>query len=112
MCLIFFNIFIETKLTLFLTLLFRNNNGDSPRHLAAISETKKRDRILFVLHAVGAERCEIGKYGCNAGCSADGDHNGAPPPVPAQDQVIELTGDHLLNCPGTGNRPIWRWITQ
>lgn len=64
----------------------RNNNGDSPRHLAAISETKKRDRILYVLHAVGAERCEIGKYGCNAGCSADGDHNGAPPPVPAQDQ--------------------------
>lgn len=68
----------------------RNNNGDTPRHLAAISEAKKKDRILYVLHAVGAERCESGKAGCNDGCSYEGNHNGTPPPVPLADQVRSI----------------------
>lgn len=66
----------------------RNKNGDSARHIAAsISKANKKDRILYVLHAVGAERCESGKYGCAEGCSFNGTHNGAPPPFPTTDEI-------------------------
>ncbi|XP_026678154.1 85/88 kDa calcium-independent phospholipase A2-like [Diaphorina citri] len=73
----------------------RNNNGDSPRHQAALSEAKKKDRILYVLHAVGAERCESGKSGCNDGCRYGGSYDGTPPPAPlhnpnSQHHISEL----------------------
>uniref|UniRef100_A0A8D8UY23 phospholipase A2 n=2 Tax=Cacopsylla melanoneura TaxID=428564 RepID=A0A8D8UY23_9HEMI len=86
----------------------RNNNGDTPRHLAATSQTKKKDRILFVLHAVGAERCEAGKEGCTDGCRQDGTFDGAPPDVPISERARSVLDFYpeaeLLNPSNRGGR--------
>ncbi|KAL1451316.1 hypothetical protein WDU94_005705 [Cyamophila willieti] len=82
----------------------RNNNNDTPRHLAALSETKKKDRILYVLHAVGAERCESGKQGCNDGCRHDGSFDGAPPAVPITEPVNICFLAELLDSSNHGGR--------
>ncbi len=37
------------------------------------------DKILYLLHGVGARRCEAGYPGCNPGCDPNGTFNGEPP---------------------------------
>ncbi|KAG8243688.1 85/88 kDa calcium-independent phospholipase A2 [Homalodisca vitripennis] len=52
------------------------------RHLAAQDQDSTNQRILYLLHAVGAPRCEIDTHGCTDGCIRDGIYNGLPPPIP------------------------------
>lgn len=68
-----------------LTLL--NNSGQSARHLAAQEKDETSERILYMLHAVGAPRCASDTVKCTDGCSAFGTHNGQVPPVPPSAQV-------------------------
>ncbi|KAI5637886.1 ankyrin repeats (many copies) domain-containing protein [Phthorimaea operculella] len=58
-----------------------NNAGFTPRHTVPIEMSNSNfDKILYILHAVGAKRCPQDVTGCGAGCSARGDYNGVPPP--------------------------------
>lgn len=65
----------------------RNNLGQSVRHLAAQEKDNTSERILYILHAVGAPRCISGASNCTDGCSALGTYNGQIPPVPPSAQV-------------------------
>lgn len=68
-----------------LTLL--NNLGQSVRHIAAQEKDNISERILYILHAVGAPRCLSDVSSCTDGCSALGTYNGQIPPVPPSAQV-------------------------
>jgi calcium-independent phospholipase A2 len=64
----------------------RNNAGANPRH--AIELESGGDRILYVLHSVGAPRCSLDMQGCNRGCEGSScDYNGVPPPTPPSSEL-------------------------
>lgn len=65
----------------------RNNDGQKVRHLAAQDTDATSDRILYLLHAVGAERCEKDCHGCTEGCMVGGKKNGTAPAPPPSAQV-------------------------
>jgi calcium-independent phospholipase A2 len=52
-----------------------------PRHAIAI-ENSPGDKILYILHAVGAPRCPPDHPGCNLGCRHNETFNGTMPPQP------------------------------
>lgn len=70
--------------------MLRNTAGHSVRHLAAQETDRVGEKILYILHAVGAPRCDSAVKGCIDGCSRKGTHNGIPPPVPESAQVCLL----------------------
>ncbi|XP_045450931.1 85/88 kDa calcium-independent phospholipase A2 [Melitaea cinxia] len=62
----------------------KNKAGYTARHVVPTEMTNSDyDKILYVLHAVGAQRCSEGTAGCGAGCAARGEYNGVPPPAVA-----------------------------
>lgn len=56
-----------------------NNNGESPRHLAATDRKIAVGEILYALHIIGANRCSVPMHSCNDGCTVNGQFNGIPP---------------------------------
>ncbi|KAG6446584.1 hypothetical protein O3G_MSEX004519 [Manduca sexta] len=73
----------------------KNNMGYTARHLVHTEMSNSNaDKILYVLHAVGAKRCPEESRGCGPSCSARGDYNGVPPaPAPgaaARDLVSQM----------------------
>ncbi|KAI5720122.1 hypothetical protein M8J77_002180 [Diaphorina citri] len=78
--------------------------GMTARHIASSQSSggvgggdNVSDRILYILHAVGAARCTLDMPGCGVGCRAGGTWNGTPPPVPIGAKVREVL--KLYNCP-------------
>ncbi|XP_041987671.1 85/88 kDa calcium-independent phospholipase A2 [Aricia agestis] len=71
----------------------KNNAGNTARHLVpAEMSNGGYDKILYILHSVGAKRCRVGVSGCRAGCADRGEYNGvppAPPPPPAARQLVD-----------------------
>ncbi|XP_033211846.1 85/88 kDa calcium-independent phospholipase A2 isoform X2 [Belonocnema kinseyi] len=53
----------------------------TPRHLVS-HDTNDGNKILYILHAVGAERCSKDMLGCTTGCKYDEEYNGIAPPEP------------------------------
>jgi calcium-independent phospholipase A2 len=54
------------------------------------------DKILYILHAVGAPRCSLDVQGCNPGCEGSSDdYNGVPPVVPFSSQSREVVNQML-----------------
>ncbi|XP_075228914.1 calcium-independent phospholipase A2 VIA isoform X2 [Lycorma delicatula] len=78
-------------------LSYLNMEGHSVRHLAAQETDKVGEKILYMLHAVGAPRCDSAMNGCTDGCSRKGTYDGSPPPVPEGAQVRSI-----LQCFGSG----------
>ncbi|XP_047993745.1 85/88 kDa calcium-independent phospholipase A2 isoform X1 [Leguminivora glycinivorella] len=74
-----------------------NNAGYTARHMVPCEMSSSNyDKILYVLHAVGAQRCSADVVGCGPGCAARGDYNGVPPPSvprPSSRDVIS----HMLS---------------
>ncbi|XP_039285662.1 85/88 kDa calcium-independent phospholipase A2 [Nilaparvata lugens] len=64
-----------------------NNNGFTPRHLAALENDQVGEKVLYILHAVGASRCDSGVLGCTDGCARSGTYNGQAPPTPIGQQA-------------------------
>lgn len=60
----------------------QNNMGESPRHLASIDNDKTksadRDKVIYLLHTVGAKRCNVKLPSCLVGCLSGGSFNGVP----------------------------------
>ncbi|XP_026746516.1 uncharacterized protein LOC113507792 isoform X2 [Trichoplusia ni] len=74
----------------------KNNMGNTPRHvLRTEMSNSSYDRILYILHAVGAKRCPAEVSGCGASCSARGDYNGVPPAAVARACTRDLV-NHML----------------
>ncbi|XP_050351529.1 85/88 kDa calcium-independent phospholipase A2 [Nymphalis io] len=62
----------------------KNKAGYTARHVVPTEMTNGNfDKILYVLHAVGAQRCSAATSGCGAGCASRGEYNGVPPPAVA-----------------------------
>jgi len=77
-----------------LVFLVRNNKGATPRH--CILPESGSDKILYILHAVGAPRCSLDMQGCNPGCEGSSDdYNGIAPPVPFSSDSRELLNQML-----------------
>ncbi|XP_063363554.1 85/88 kDa calcium-independent phospholipase A2 [Cydia amplana] len=58
-----------------------NNSGYTARHMVPCEMSNSNyDKILYVLHAVGAQRCSAEVTGCGPGCAARGNYDGVPPP--------------------------------
>ncbi|XP_042230313.1 85/88 kDa calcium-independent phospholipase A2-like isoform X2 [Homarus americanus] len=61
-----------------------NNKGETPRHLAASCKlddkikASERDRVIYLLHTVGAKRCQVTLSACSDGCLDEGNFNGVP----------------------------------
>ena len=53
----------------------------TPRHLVNL-DSKDGNTILYILHAVGAERCLSNMQGCTTGCKDNEEYNGIAPPEP------------------------------
>lgn len=56
----------------------RNKNGETPRHLVKLNA--EGEKLLYLLHAVGAERCSANVSGCHPGCRWGDKYNGVAPP--------------------------------
>ncbi|KAK3916057.1 85/88 kDa calcium-independent phospholipase A2 [Frankliniella fusca] len=64
-------------------LQYKNYAWETARHLVPPDQSSADAcRLLYVLHAVGAERCSSDMEKCSPGCAHDGDFNGIPPPPP------------------------------
>ncbi|XP_001604975.1 85/88 kDa calcium-independent phospholipase A2 isoform X1 [Nasonia vitripennis] len=59
----------------------KNWKSQSPRHLVNI-DTNDGQKILYILHAVGAERCPTDMKGCSIGCKHNENFDGVAPPEP------------------------------
>ncbi|XP_051170962.1 85/88 kDa calcium-independent phospholipase A2 [Leptopilina boulardi] len=53
----------------------------TPRHRVNL-DSNDGNKILYILHAVGAERCDKNTFGCHNGCKYNEDYNGVAPPEP------------------------------
>ncbi|CAH2090871.1 unnamed protein product [Euphydryas editha] len=74
----------------------KNNAGYTARHVVPTEMTNSNyDKILYVLHSVGAQRCSGDTPGCSAGCSARGEYNGVPPPAVASAAARQQINDML-----------------
>ncbi|KAK7081429.1 85/88 kDa calcium-independent phospholipase A2 [Halocaridina rubra] len=61
-----------------------NKRGETPRHLAASckvddkAKSSERDKVIYLLHTVGASRCQTKLSACADGCLDEGNFNGVP----------------------------------
>lgn len=67
----------------------RNRSGRTPRHMVGNEVTGNDANILYILHSVGAKRCEDANKKCPVGCSANGSYNGIPPEQPESHEQRE-----------------------
>lgn len=82
------------KRDLIWVILVRNNVGATPRH--GIQPESGGDKILYILHSVGAPRCLPDMQGCTRGCEGSSDdYNGVPPPVPPSSESREIVAQML-----------------
>lgn len=93
-------------------LQYKNHSGASARHLVPADGSTEANKMLYVLHAVGSERCTKDALGCSDGCAHDGNFNGTPPPLPpvgctrdALDQMLSTYAmDLASHYSGSGKR--------
>nr|CAD7201715.1 unnamed protein product [Timema douglasi] len=79
-------------------LSYRNNTGAMPRHCVNTGN----DKLLYILHAVGAPRCPKEMQGCNPGCSGmEREFNGIPPATPPSASTRAII-DQMLTVSGMG----------
>lgn len=75
-------------------IVFSNNKGQSARHIAATNNgpDKISEKIVYILHAVGAKRCQnvLLETECSNGCAWDKEYNGLPPPKPISMPVCNI----------------------
>ncbi|CAG4946867.1 unnamed protein product [Parnassius apollo] len=77
----------------------KNNAGFTARHtVPAEMSDSAYDKILYILHAVGAQRCPPEMAGCGPGCSARGEYNGVPPPPVPTTDGREVISDMLTSA--------------
>ncbi|XP_045766351.1 85/88 kDa calcium-independent phospholipase A2 [Maniola jurtina] len=77
----------------------RNNAGFTARHIVPTDMSNSNyDKILYILHSVGAQRCTSDIPGCGSGCSARGEYNGVPPPAVARAATREQISDMLTSA--------------
>ncbi|XP_068618165.1 85/88 kDa calcium-independent phospholipase A2 [Battus philenor] len=77
----------------------KNNAGVTPRHtVPAEMSNSVYDKILYILHAVGAQRCPSDVTGCGPSCSPRGEYNGVPPPPVPATATREVISDMLTSA--------------
>ncbi|XP_031836484.1 calcium-independent phospholipase A2 VIA [Nomia melanderi] len=76
----------------------RNWKWETPRHRVNI-DSNEGQKILYILHAVGAQRCLADMTGCSIGCKHDENFYGIAPPEPPTavprtvlDQMLHING--------------------
>lgn len=87
------------------SLNYKNQKGATPRHLATKDTSSEANKILYILHSVGAERCSQDTKGCTSGCSFAGKFNGTAPPTPftmyareALDEILSTNAMDIASC--------------
>ncbi|KAL4711460.1 hypothetical protein ACJJTC_005584 [Scirpophaga incertulas] len=74
----------------------KNKEGYTARHCVPTEMSNSvYDRILFILHSVGANRCPGEMSGCRPGCAARGEYNGVPPPPVVKAGTRKVINDML-----------------
>ncbi|KAK3917368.1 85/88 kDa calcium-independent phospholipase A2 [Frankliniella fusca] len=83
------------------SLNYKNHKGATPRHLATKDTSSEANKILYILHSVGAERCCQETKGCTSGCSFGGKFNGTAPPTPfsiyAREALDEILSTNAMD---------------
>ncbi|XP_046618387.1 85/88 kDa calcium-independent phospholipase A2 isoform X1 [Neodiprion virginianus] len=76
-----------------------NYKRESPRHLTPIEANADGSKVLYILHAVGAQRCPPDMEGCHIGCKHLENFDGEAPPEPPTsvprtilDQMLYVAG--------------------
>ncbi|CAG9561409.1 unnamed protein product [Danaus chrysippus] len=74
----------------------KNKSGFTARHTVPKEMSNNNyDKILYILHSVGAERCSSSTSGCGPGCAARGEYNGVPPQAVARAATREMVSDMI-----------------
>lgn len=74
----------------------KNKMGYTARHvIPAEMSNSTYDRMLYILHAIGAKRCTSEVAGCKPSCSHRGDYNGIPPALVACSATRDLVNQML-----------------
>ncbi|KOB73677.1 putative phospholipase A2, group VI [Operophtera brumata] len=74
----------------------KDKNGYTARHCVPSEMSNSNyDKILYIIHAVGAKRCPSEWSSCPPSCSARGDYNGVPPPAVAKLPTREIVNQML-----------------
>ncbi|XP_048487667.1 85/88 kDa calcium-independent phospholipase A2 [Plutella xylostella] len=74
----------------------KNKKGFTARHSIPVEMSSSNyDKILYTLHAVGAQRCPPEMTSCGSWCAARGDYNGVPPPSVARAPPRAVLSDML-----------------
>ncbi|XP_014367859.2 85/88 kDa calcium-independent phospholipase A2 [Papilio machaon] len=77
----------------------KNNEGYTARHVVPIEMSNSAyDKILYILHAVGAKRCPTDVAGCRAGCAPREEYNGVPPPPIPSAVTRDVISDMLTSA--------------
>lgn len=76
----------------------RNWKAETPRHKANV-DTTEGNKIIYLLHAVGAQKCPSEMKDCHLGCKHDENYTGIAPSEPPQyvprtilDQMLHVSG--------------------
>ncbi|XP_035721623.1 85/88 kDa calcium-independent phospholipase A2-like [Vespa mandarinia] len=80
----------------------RNWKSETPRHMINLNNNDGQ-KILYILHAVGAQRCPYEMKDCNIGCKYDENYNGirlneVPRSMPRTtlDQMLHVSGMEVM----------------
>lgn len=84
----------------------KNWNSETPRHLVNLSSNDGQ-KILYILDAVGAQRCTSDMKKCHIGCKFNESFNGIAPPQPPVaiarpilDQMLHVSGMEKMTTLG------------
>lgn len=76
----------------------RNWKSETPLHKASIDSTDG-NKIIYLLHAVGAQRCPLEMTGCHLGCKFNETYTGIAPSEPPH-HVTRTVIDQMLHVSG------------
>ncbi|XP_045127490.1 85/88 kDa calcium-independent phospholipase A2-like isoform X2 [Portunus trituberculatus] len=73
-----------------------NKEGSTARHIITTSNYKEKHLMLYLMHAVGAPRCQMRLANCTDGCSPTGSFDGVPTECSAVSRA-RMTYDNFLD---------------
>ncbi|KAK2586301.1 hypothetical protein KPH14_001551 [Odynerus spinipes] len=76
----------------------RNWKSETPRHMVNL-DNNDGSKVLYILHAVGAQRCPPDMRDCHIGCKHDETYDGIAPVQPPK-SVPRTTLDQMLHISG------------
>lgn len=89
---------VQTLLVFGANTSLTNKEGSTVRHVMANSSHREKHKMLYLMHAVGAPRCQMRLANCNEGCSPTGSFDGLPNDCSPVSRIRTTYDDFLDSC--------------